>query len=200
MELWNAVERGNLKEAEKLLKAGYDPNRVSLIYPIENLKILELFVKYGLDKKFCFKKAIIRSEYKTVKWLLEHGVEPNTLDENGTHCLGIFNERVLKCLFSYGANVNLEDKFGNTIFDNYIRFGYTPHENKMLEYMVKNGARLKYIPQLKKFPWLLKVWARRRWVIIKCLTKFLSLHQRAVVTANAPLRKLARGEFKEEPQ
>ena len=198
MELWNAIERGNLKEAEELLKAGHDPNSFPLIYALEDLEILELLVKYGLDKKFCFKHAIIKSKYETVKWLLEHGVEPNTLDVNGTHYNCIFNEQILKCLFSYGADVNLKDKFGDTIFDNYIMFSHPPHENKMLEYMLKNGARLKYVPKLKKFPWLLKVWARRKWAVIRCLTKFLSLHQRAVVTANHPLRKLARGEFKDE--
>ena len=37
-----------------------------------------------------------------------------------------------------------------------------------------------------------------KWVLIRCSVKFLSLHQRAVVTANHPLRKQARGEFKEE--
>lgn len=36
---------------------------------------------------------------------------------------------------------------------------------------------------------------RRRWTIIRSVMKLLSLHQRAVVTANHPLRKMARGEF-----
>ena len=35
------------------------------------------------------------------------------------------------------------------------------------------------------------------WTIIKALIKLLSLHQRAVVTANHPLRLLKRGEFEE---
>ena len=34
------------------------------------------------------------------------------------------------------------------------------------------------------------------WLILKCLVRFLRLHQRAAVTANHPLRKQARGEFK----
>jgi hypothetical protein len=36
------------------------------------------------------------------------------------------------------------------------------------------------------------------WSLVKCATKLLSLHQRAVVSANHPLRKLERGEFKED--
>ena len=40
--------------------------------------------------------------------------------------------------------------------------------------------------------------ARRKWVVIKCAVKILGLQQRAVVTANHPLRKLVRGEFKDE--
>lgn len=36
------------------------------------------------------------------------------------------------------------------------------------------------------------------WSLIKCATRLLSVHQRAVVTANHPLRKLERGEFNGE--
>jgi hypothetical protein len=36
------------------------------------------------------------------------------------------------------------------------------------------------------------------WTKLRALTQFLLLHSRAVVTANHPLRKLARGEFKED--
>lgn len=36
------------------------------------------------------------------------------------------------------------------------------------------------------------------WSLVKCAVKMLSLHQRAVVTANHPLRKLERGEFNED--
>ncbi len=38
------------------------------------------------------------------------------------------------------------------------------------------------------------------WSLVKCAVKFLGLHSRAVVTANHPLRKLARGEFKEDDE
>ena len=39
-----------------------------------------------------------------------------------------------------------------------------------------------------------------KWVLMRCSVKLLGLHKRAVVTANHPLRKLARGEFKEEEE
>ena len=37
--------------------------------------------------------------------------------------------------------------------------------------------------------------ARARWSLIKCAVKLLSLHKRAVITANHPIRKQLRGEF-----
>jgi hypothetical protein len=37
--------------------------------------------------------------------------------------------------------------------------------------------------------------ARQRWSVIRSSVKLLSLHSRAVITANHPLRKLERGEF-----
>lgn len=36
------------------------------------------------------------------------------------------------------------------------------------------------------------------WSLIKCAVKLLGLHQRAVVTANHPLRKFERGEFQDD--
>jgi hypothetical protein len=36
---------------------------------------------------------------------------------------------------------------------------------------------------------------RRKWMLIKCSVKFLSLHQRAVVTANHPQRLRELGVF-----
>ena len=43
-----------------------------------------------------------------------------------------------------------------------------------------------------------KVIKKNRWLTIKIIVKVLGLHSRAVVTANHPLRKLERGEFKED--
>lgn len=40
-----------------------------------------------------------------------------------------------------------------------------------------------------------KLIPKNRWVTLKCCVKLLSLHKRAVIIANHPLRKLARGEF-----
>jgi hypothetical protein len=45
------------------------------------------------------------------------------------------------------------------------------------------------------FELIKKMTMRRRWILIRCCTKLLSLQSRAVVTANAPDRCLARGEF-----
>jgi hypothetical protein len=43
-----------------------------------------------------------------------------------------------------------------------------------------------------------KVIKKNRWVTIKCLVLILGLHSKAVVTANHPLRKLSRNEFRLE--
>jgi len=43
---------------------------------------------------------------------------------------------------------------------------------------------------------MIKEYVRTKWAVIRSCVKLLSLHHRAVVTANHPLRKLERGEFK----
>ena len=47
----------------------------------------------------------------------------------------------------------------------------------------------------RRFPSLYRIWVRRKWMLIKCSVKFLSLHQRAVVTANSPDRLKELGTF-----
>jgi len=63
---------------------------------------------------------------------------------------------------------------------------------------------MRYRPQMngytkrrlkRKCPELYRRWIRGKWSIVKSCVKLLSLHARAVVTANHPLRKLARSEF-----
>jgi len=66
---------------------------------------------------------------------------------------------------------------------------------------------MRYRPQMngytkrrlkRKCPELYRRWIRGTWGIVKSCVKLLSLHARAVVTANHPLRKFARNEFQEQ--
>jgi hypothetical protein len=70
----------------------------------------------------------------------------------------------------------------------------------IVQFLMKHKATLDwcaFVHLRYYYPKLYKKWMREKWTLVKCVVKFLGLHQRAVVTANHPLRKLERDEFNE---
>ena len=91
----------------------------------------------------------------------------------------------------YGADINVKSTSGDFCMD-LLR--YAPFL-KYSELLLKYNPPLKYDPRLKQVPKVLKYWCQRKWAIIRSATKLLSLHQRAVVSANHPNRLKELGEF-----
>ena len=140
---------------------------------------------------------IFKNEMTLVKLLLEHWADVRAKDSIGLqpiHFVGLQKFKLVSLLLDHGADVNAEDHNGKTILDYYLN---SPLETRDFRFLLKRGARLRFSENLKRHPEMLHVWSRRKWLMVKCAVKFLSLHQRAVVTANHPLRKKARGEFNE---
>jgi ankyrin repeat protein len=98
------------------------------------------------------------------------------------------------CLLEHGADLTVMNEKGETVLDLMIQKKWSRSVTELLRF------RFRFSEHVKNHPEARRVWFRRKLTTLKCIVKFLSLHQRAVVTANHPLRKLARGEFKDESQ
>jgi ankyrin repeat protein len=191
------------------LDEGGDPNiyRGMPSLRFDDREVLELFLSRGADPNFKMEGFVTplvgavrneRSQPWKVKMLLDHGADIHMLDEhqgNAIHRMMVtrlFFKEKLEILVQHRANINALDYLGRTPFDILIQV--TNHNNTIRE-MLKYRPHFHYHGNLKQYPEALHMLIRRRWVVIKCFVKFLGLQQRAVVTANHPLRKLARGEF-----
>jgi len=177
--------RENVKMMRKLLEQGADPNQACF----ENSDFFELAYQCRAGN------------VEQIKLLLEFGANVHIRFPSGgdtlfhTVAMSLNNtcEEIVRILVNKGLDINLKDDYSMTPltvarlcnFATFIKYGAKPTQDDKI--------RLKrYLPDVYK------MWIRKRWVPIKCCVKLLGLHSRAVVTANHPLRKLERGEFKEE--
>jgi len=110
--------------------------------------------------------------------------------------LNHYNFKTAEILLKAGANPNMKID-GVPLICSLTTWYFDYY--RVINILLKYGALLNTIPQNRRRLFMKHV-AHRKWVLLRAVMKLLSLHQRAVVTANHPLRKLARGEFKEEPQ
>ena len=104
---------------------------------------------------------------------------------------------IAEILLQAGANPNVIVKGVPILFYVFWR-----DENfKNVDLLIRYGAltnefyKYRHFSTEHKQNYFIKVLAKRRWVTIKCATLILSLHKRAVITANHPLRLLERGDF-----
>ena len=192
--------RNNVRCFELLLQRGADPNQpFHVTYPSPLIVFRPvtpvtsrspLVVSLGWDVQ---DRAMLLIQYgANVHWKDPYG-------HSVIHYVDVSRQRkIFEALLDRGVDINSKDYEGVTIFDRRL-YG---HDLETLVYLARRGARVSYswVFRHEEYRILKKIWARRKWLVISCCVRFLSLHQRAVVTANHPLRKLARGEFKEEPQ
>ncbi len=66
--------------------------------------------------------AALKGDVNTLKALLEKGVSPNTIDQIGgetplMYAMGRNHFECAKLLLEFGANDNIKDKNGHTVFD-----------------------------------------------------------------------------------
>ena len=142
-----------------------------------------------------------------VKKSIALGADVNWVNHVGTTALflAMYNQRIttIKILLEAGANPNILSTTGTPII--FLFKWYTDDSNyldiaKMLiEYGAKLNEFYKYKDKISfhmiKFfkPLVIK----RRWAIIKCVIKLLSVHKRAVERVNHPDRLLQAGVFQD---
>jgi hypothetical protein len=108
------------------------------------------------------------------------------------------NPRNTEALIELGADINAVMFEDETFAETMIRKVYPG--DMPVECFEKYRPLFGYSKKLKQFPSLYRIWVRRKWMLIKCSVKFLSLHQRAVVTANHPDRLRELGVFSVESE
>jgi len=164
----------NLDAMKLLLERGANPDGIFFQLWWETL--LMHCVKSGL--------------YDQMELLFQHGASPHVRDVmNRTAIHYVGTEGALKLLLAHGADINSVDIMGRTVLDTHIEKGYVGID------FVKYGARITYTKDLKNVPHIFHAWVRRKWALVKCYVRLMSLYKRAVITANHPERKFARGEF-----
>jgi hypothetical protein len=205
------------EKLKKYLDDGGDPNartneNSQLFLYRNDVRCFELLLQRGADPNQPFHVTFPSPLVVSLGWniqdramlLIQYGANVHWKDPYGhsvIHYVDASRQRkIFETLLERGVDINSKDHLGVTIFDRRL-YGYG-HDLKTLVYLARRGARMSYswVLRDKKYQILKKIWARRKWLVVRCAVKFLGLHQRAVVSANHPLRKLERGEFKEEPQ
>lgn len=136
---------------------------------------------------------------KVITLLLENGADPNIRDwrDGGTALHSLFWYDYIDLLIRYGVKINAIDKHGETPLDMMIFFKKEDEIRALAKYKPKmNKPSPEAIVYVREVcPELLQQMARRMWLKLFCVVKLLSLHQRAVITANHPKRLEAQGYF-----
>ena len=190
--LFNYITR--LDCFELLLERGANPNQSYLknvdIFPLfhsisyYHIEHIKLLLKFGADPNCT--NVDYNPLHRITNYYLTNFINNNLINNN--NFIEIFN-----LLIKYGADINIKTKHGDSCIDLVVK-----HPNLRLlqqsfidtkfNLFMKHNCALKYHPTLKQIPNVLKYWCRRKWMIIRSAVKLLSLHQRAVITANHPNR------------
>ena len=201
----------NRNSPNEYLSSGY-----LLFYKyIHDVDSVKLLLEYGLDPNkpvcnFCntsqLSFCLMYGSIECTELLLKYGADPNCKDYYHDYIRGgeiphllyvvLYTPtskffKMFELLMKYGADINIKSIQGSSCMD-LLRYGTFL---KYSELLLKYNPPLKYHPKLKLVPKVLKYWCRRKWAIIRSATKLLSLHQRAVVSANHPNRLKQLGYF-----
>jgi len=165
-------------------------------------EVLKQAIEEGTNIDYLLDRAVTYWFIKSTRWLLENGANAKSarLWLTTNVCMTV-NFELLDLLLQYGASIEEDNKKSShsILSMNQLR-------DDVYKKLLQRGFRLdmnitrvwysfKHEPYFRVYRKFLNT---RRWLLIRCAVKLLSLHQRAVVTANHPLRKLERGEFKDE--
>ena len=208
------------------LENGGDPNAYNKngfsLFRIhqENPKAIELLLKHGANPNQLVSTRLNPQpplvyflsikKYESATVLLEHGADPNDRRFSALHAIMRYS-KFIPLLVKKGADINIiSGSFVTTPIGHAVSLFILMVVNHVVpklrdDLLCYIRTIMKYRPKVDDYsrefikyhlPDVFSKWIRGKWVFIRCSVKFLGLHQRAVVSANHPLRKQARGEFK----
>jgi len=156
-QLLSAIRANDISEFERLLKTGAEPNfrdkngdpRYRPVVMEQaavhiNPKFLSLALKFGANPNILdgYKNSTVlfeaakHSKLENVKLLVKHGADINFQNNSGKTALhvavAVKNYDIACYLLSFGANTDLENKWGSTAIDLFNQFG---------EFGVKKGTK-----------------------------------------------------------
>jgi hypothetical protein len=210
---------------KRYLEKGGDPNAydelgLSLLYiHLRNPKAVELLLNHGADpnkfvlyqNKVPLRHCLYMGYYESAVLLIEHGADLNDSRFSALHNI-MRHPQLIPLLVKKGADINIiSGSFVTTPIGHAVSLFILMVVNHVVpklrdDLLCYIRTIMKYRPKVDDYsrefikyhlPDVFSKWIRGKWVFIRCAVKFLGLHQRAVVTANHPLRKQARGEFKD---
>ena len=165
-------------------------------------ELLKRAIEEGTNKDYLLDRAVNYWFVESARWLLENGANAKSVPLwlTTSVCMTVHFE-LLDLLLQYGADIKEDNKKSS-----HSILSVNELRDDVYKKLLQRGFRLdmnitrvwysfKHEPYFRVYRKFLNT---RRWLLIRCAVKLLSLHQRAVVTANHPLRKLERGEFKDE--
>ena len=150
------------------------PSRRSILGPMTKDQMRAALPGTTFRLRGTLHEAVENSDLPVARFMLENGADPNEKDQSGwapiqrsiTRTEESVGVEMLQLLVKHGANLSYrEPTTGLTTLELAKKF--------------KKAAR---------FNVLLRIVSKRRWVLLRACVKFLSLHSRAVVTANHPSR------------
>jgi len=172
------LKRENVK---LLLESGADPNQ----YAFENCTLLELC---------CYHPSMVTQ----AKLLLEYGAKVDFMTTRENTILHTVYDKcyeVIPLLIQKGADVNAENQYGMTPLYHALNWKKFKVATELLKHKPKMSKDCLNLFKSRLPDVYRKFLITHKWSLIKCAVKLLALHQRAIITANHPLRMLERGEF-----
>lgn len=161
--IYKFIEEGNIDEIGKHLK---EPKNLSNDYNLENLlnyainncennyfKTIECLVSNGADVNSHHNKLLetplhrlcarAKPQLDVITMLLEKGADPNATNLSGKtpvfYCNFNYSVELLNLLVRYGADINIRDKYNNTLLhDDYINC-FDEHFEDFLKALIDMG-------------------------------------------------------------
>ncbi|MGE5626680.1 MAG: ankyrin repeat domain-containing protein [Solirubrobacterales bacterium] len=145
--IYKSITNGDYEEIESYLNNTPDLNsdfqfESILHYTIDNCEknyfdIIKLLINKGVDVNSSLSKlhetplhrlcARMTPRMDVIKYIIEKGADTNAVNKAGKspvfYCTFSFSSELLKLLAEHGADINLRDKYGNTLLhDDFIDF------------------------------------------------------------------------------
>ena len=147
----NETENG-VSALVKIIPFVYDSSAVNRELHLEAFKIL---LDHGAEPSFqALRMAVLRSNEEMVRILLEAGVddvnqkieygwgEPNDTILNSVQFCEENGFDILKLLVAYGADFNIHNSEGKSVFYEIMTVGQTRKKVEIIDWMLKNGANI----------------------------------------------------------